>query len=81
MRSGKTFWCSLQACVLYSLVRFLKTEPHVSISSWLYSTRGIGCPLRRRGGGGKGYSFGDIYFVNTVFFSCLIIIIIHIKPT
>lgn len=34
--------CSLQAWVLYSLVRLRNTAPHVAFSSSVYSTRGSG---------------------------------------
>ena len=45
LNKGQLTRYSLHAWVGYNLLRFRKTTPHVSVSSFVYSTRGIGFPL------------------------------------
>jgi len=45
LNNGQLAKYSLHACVGYSLFRFRNTTPHVSVSSFVYSTCGIGSPL------------------------------------
>ncbi len=57
LKRGQFAKYSLQAWVGYNLFKFRKTTPQVSVSSLVYSTRGIGVPLNEKQSSSKSINY------------------------